>query len=497
MSERFGRRASVAATACLAVALGLGGPSAGAQAGVVFFGEVAPAASDLAGPVGMAQMPTSSVDADCPSGAGGADEAGGDLDCGRGSDARRTPRDDEFGNWTSKGSGANTALGRGALASGPGWTARQPVKLRWHHETDSFGRTSAIWADGARAACVRQLGRSPVGHPDPEASCKDVRDGEYITDADGKRIWVSEEEASTLNERVAARMEELELLTDRRTRYFDQAGNPISSPSDLSWNTAVGADADARGYRSSNIALGHGAQAWGHGEPGNGASNIAIGQRADASGAFSRNVAIGTGANASGEDTENVAIGAGASASGNSVAIGSGVRASDNEVRIGNRNQTVVIGGLDMSELWRSGGSGGVDDAAVRRLNADVAANSDMILANTDAIATNTGAIAANAEAIAANTEAIAPLVEQVGAFDERINRANATAAALSAVPSSPVDKNFMIGVGLGGHESETAIAVGASGRIGTGDKGGLLINGGMANSGDGTTVRVGVGFLW
>ena len=385
------------------------------------------------------------------------------------------------------------ALGPGALASGPAWTEREPIGFLWHHETDTHGRTSARWADGAYAACVRQLRGSPVGHPDPHESCEDVRDGEYITDRNGRRIWVAEADASSLNGRIAARMGELNLLTDRRAYYFDNDGNPVSSPSDLSWNTAVGADADARGYRSANIALGHKAQAWGHGESGDGASiigasNIAIGRRADASGAFSRNVAIGTRANASGEGTENVAIGAGASATGNSVAIGSDVRASNNEVRIGNESQRVVIGGLDMSELWRTGGTGGgtgggVDDAMARQLSADVAANSD--------------AIAANAEAIAANTQAIAPLAARVGAFDERINRANATAAALSAVPNSPLEKSFMVGVGLGNHDSETAIAVGASGRIGIDDKGGLLINGGMANSGDGTTVRVGVGFLW
>ena len=476
------------------LALAMAAGSASAQSGVVYFGEIAPLAADSSAPTSD-DVASSSHGADCPGGLGGSDEAGGDLDCGTHSDARRVPFGFDFGNWDSTGRGANTALGNGALASGPWWSPRAPVQLRWHHETDTNGMTGAVWADGANAACVSQLRASKVNHPDPDASCEEVKDGQRIVDANGDWIVVERADGWMLNELVGDRMVELGLKTDRFAHYFDADGNPISSPSDLSWNTAVGAGADARGYRSSNVALGHNAAAWGHGEAGNGASNIAIGARSDASGSFSNNVAIGTGATASGEDTRNIAIGAGATASGNSVAIGNGVMATDNEVRIGNRHQRVYIGGRDLADLWNNTGGGSVDDAAFRRLSDDVGLNSSAIVANADAIAANVDAIAANTEAIAANTEAIAPLVQEVGRFDERISRANATAAALSAVPNSAADKAFLVGFGFGSHESETAVAVGASGRIGKDS--GVMFNGGMANSGDGTTVRVGVGLVW
>lgn len=482
-------RGTNVAAAHFAIILIIAAPHALAEPGGVYFGEVAPATADVSVSAGTS---TDRHD-DCPGGESGPYGMAGNLDCGAGSDARRMPAGSEFGNWRSSGKGANTALGRRALASGPAWSARRPVRIQWNHETDAQGRTGAVWADGAHEACVRQLSSSPVNHPDPERSCAEVQDGTHVRDAQGRRILVAREDASTLNARVAERMEELGLMTDRVAHYFDKDGNPTSSPSDLSWNTAVGADADARGYRSSNVALGHGAQAWGHGERGNGASNIAIGRRANASGSFSNNIAIGTGAEATGEDTGNIAIGRGASATGDAVAIGNGVKASDNEVRIGNPNQRVVIGGFDLSEVWRGGGSSppGADGAALRQLTADVTANSSAILANAEGIAANADAIAANSEAI----QAISPLVEEVGLLDERVSRANATAAALSAVPNSPLEKTFLVGFGLGSHQSETALAVGASGRVGK--DGGVMFNGGMANSGDGTTVRVGVGLVW
>ena len=480
---------SNAALGCLvAISGAYAAVNAQAQSAIVYFGEVAPAMSDAV--VAKASVRRDGTDADCPNGMGAGYEARGDLDCGRDSDARRVPKGGEYGNWEARGSGANTAIGRNALASGPVW--EEGFKFRgykWLPQTTGAGNTGAVWADGAHAACLNHLRSSAARHPDPDESCQVVKDGDWIRDSNGKRILVPKKDAATLIERVAERMTELgeDLKTDSIARYFDADGNALSAPSDLSWNTAVGADADARGYRSSNIALGHRAQAWGHGEERNGAANIAVGALADASGSYSNNIAIGRNANASGEDTDNIAIGTGASATDNSIAIGKGVKASDNEVRIGRADQRVFIGRHDLTDILASNAAldgNTISGAAIVGLSADIAANSDSITSNAARIAENADAIAA-----------FAPVIEEVTGLDDRINRANATAAALSAVPNAPLDETFFVGFGVGAHQGESAVAVGASGRLGK--EGGVVINAGMANSRDGTTARLGVGLLW
>jgi len=78
--------------------------------------------------------------------------------------------------------------------------------------------------------------------------------------------------------------------------------------------------------------------------------------------------------------------------------------------------------------------------------------------------------------------------------LDDRVSQAAAAAAALSAVPNAPdMDEQFFVGVGVGSHGGESSVAAGISGRLGANKN--IVVNAGIANSGDGTSVRAGVGW--
>ena len=82
----------------------------------------------------------------------------------------------------------------------------------------------------------------------------------------------------------------------------------------------------------------------------------------------------------------------------------------------------------------------------------------------------------------------------QIQVLDDRVSQAAAAAAALSAVPNAPdMDEQFFVGVGVGSHGGESSVAAGISGRLGANKN--IVVNAGIANSGDGTSVRAGVGW--
>lgn len=82
----------------------------------------------------------------------------------------------------------------------------------------------------------------------------------------------------------------------------------------------------------------------------------------------------------------------------------------------------------------------------------------------------------------------------QIQMLDDRVSQAAAAAAALSAVPNAPgTEEQFFVGVGVGSHGGESSVAAGVSGRLGANRN--IVVNAGIANSGDGTTIRAGVGW--
>ncbi len=379
---------------------------------------------------------------------------GENLECGEDADARG---DDTTG---------NTAIGNGAKASGPAIVTRtldydsffvknettttetvfrvDPATGRRVEDAMTVTTTTYHWTENAGEDCMAAA--ADLGLPD--SACDQITPGEEIA-------------AMTDEEAEAIVREALSTLSVTRTTYAR------SEPSWNSRNAAFGNDADARGNDSGNVALGGGARAYGHGED------------ADDDGEVERagNIAIGEGADARGNGTGNIAIGADARARGNSIAIGSGVRAANGEIAIGHESMTKVrLGAYNLA-----------------RHSADISANRTAIATNRASISTNSANITANTQAISQNTQAIARLDRGLVDVDTRVSQVAAMAAALSAVPNAVPDGKFFVGVGVGGSEGESAVAVGVSGRLG--EERGVHINAGAAASGGDKSVRAGIGW--
>ena len=385
---------------------------------------------------------------------------GENLECGEDADARG---DDTTG---------NTAIGNGAKASGPAIVTRtidtaaccrpldffvktettstetvfrvNPTTGRRVEDTMTVTTTTYHWTESAGEDCLAVA--AELGLPD--SACDHITPGAEIA-------------ANSDEECEAIVRDALSTLSATRATYAR------SEPSRNSRNAAFGNDADARGNDSGNVALGGGARAYGHGEDTDGDGEV------DRAG----NIAIGEGADARGNGTGNIAIGAGARARGDSIAIGSGVRAANGEIAIGHRSMTDVrIGAYNLA-----------------RHSANISANRTAIATNRSSISTNRANITANTQAIGQNVQALARLDRGLADVDTRVSQVAAMAAALSAVPNAVPDGKFFIGVGVGGSEGESAIAVGVSGRLG-GERG-VHINAGAAVSGGDKSVRAGIGW--
>ena len=254
-------------------------------------------------------------------------------------------------------------------------------------------------------------------------------------------------------------------------------------------------------------------------------------------------VALGQGASASATGTEGIALGRRASATGTKgIAIGSDVSAGYNEVVVGTDDHTYDLPGL----AKHTSGTRVVTVDSEGRLSTQAAASSPSLSASLR------GAAALSSEATALNrdmgtrTDAAdyeeAPAIgsgptapetaeqrrvvvqdtnrdgsvrlrtldfsdlsgmdrrldgveQRVSSLSDRLNKATAMSAALSALPNVvPGDNRFFLGVGAGHYSSEQALAIGMSARVGRH----VFVNAGAAlASGDDASVRGGVGVVW
>ena len=269
------------------------------------------------------------------------------------------------------------------------------------------------------------------------------------------------------------------------------------------------------------------------------AGGVAVGVGTRAAGVNS--IALGWDAEATG--TDNIALGRGARASGtNAIAIGPGVSAAQNEVVIGTDDHTYELPGLGKhpsgtrvvtvdSEGRLSTQAATSSSSRSASLRGAAALSSEATSLNRD-METRTDA-ADYEEAPAIGSGPTAPetadrrrvvvqdtnrdgsvrlrtldfsdlsgmdrrldgVEQRVSSLSDRLNKATAMSAALSALPNVvPGDNRFFLGVGAGHYSSEQALAVGMSARVGRH----VFVNAGAAlASGDDASVRGGVGVVW
>ena len=266
---------------------------------------------------------------------------------------------------------------------------------------------------------------------------------------------------------------------------------------------------------------------------------VAVGVSAVAAGMNS--IALGREASATG--TDGIALGRGASATGTKgIAIGPGVSAGQNEVVIGADTHTYELPGLGK----HASGTRVVTVDSEGRLSTQAAASSpsrSASLRGAAALSSETTSLnrdmetrtdaADYEEAPAIGSGPTAPetadrrrvvvqdtnrdgsvrlrtldfsdlsgmdrrldgVEQRMTSLSDRLNKATAMSAALSALPNVvPGDNRFFLGVGAGHYSSEQALAIGMSARVGRH----VFVNAGAAlASGDDASVRGGVGVVW
>ena len=135
--------------------------------------------------------------------------------------------------------------------------------------------------------------------------------------------------------------------------------------------------------------------------------------------------------------------------------------------------------------------------AAVERLNGHdtaLAALDGRLVAHGATLAAHDQRLDGHDQMLMGHAAGINNNAMQIKMLDDRVSQAAAAAAALSAVPNAPdMDEQFFVGVGVGSHGGESSVAAGVSGRLGANKN--IVVNAGIANSGDGTSVRAGVGW--
>lgn len=143
----------------------------------------------------------------------------------------------------------------------------------------------------------------------------------------------------------------------------------------------------------------------------------------------------------------------------------------------------------------------------VKVVSRDVANNSIRIQRNEEridgayaGIYDNRKNIEANRQAINKNTKAIQQLNRNFNDLRDKVERNNkdmkrgvAGAAALAGMPQVGQDEDFMVSTGVGHYKGETAVAVGASGRINSN----VVVKGGVAFTSGEAVVNGGVGIAW
>ena len=269
------------------------------------------------------------------------------------------------------------------------------------------------------------------------------------------------------------------------------------------------------------------------------AGGVAVGVNTRAAGMNS--IALGWDAEATGRD--NIALGRGARAHGtNAIAIGPGVSAAQNEVVVGASTHTTY----KLPGLATTSGTQVVTVDSTGRLSTQAATSSSSRSASLRGAAALSSEVTALNRDTETRTDAAdyekAPAIgsgptapetadqrrvvvqdtnrdgsvrlrtldfsdlsgmdrrldgveQRVSSLSDRLNKATAMSAALSALPNVvPGDNRFFLGVGAGHYSSEQALAVGMSARVGRH----VFVNAGAAlASGDDASVRGGVGVVW
>lgn len=143
----------------------------------------------------------------------------------------------------------------------------------------------------------------------------------------------------------------------------------------------------------------------------------------------------------------------------------------------------------------------------VKVVSRDVASNSIRIQRNEEridgayaGIYDNRKNIEANRQAINKNTKAIQQLNRNFDDLRDKVERNNkdmkrgvAGAAALAGMPQVGQYEDFMVSAGVGHYKGETAVAVGASGRINNN----VVVKGGVAFTSGEAVINGGVGIAW
>lgn len=143
----------------------------------------------------------------------------------------------------------------------------------------------------------------------------------------------------------------------------------------------------------------------------------------------------------------------------------------------------------------------------VKVVSRDVANNSIRIQRNEEridgayaGIYDNRKNIEANHRAINENTKAIQQLNRNFNDLRDKVERNNkdmkrgvAGAAALAGMPQVGQYEDFMVSAGVGHYKGETAVAVGASGRINSN----VVVKGGVAFTSGEAVINGGVGIAW
>ena len=393
---------------------------------------------------------------------------------------------------------------------------------------------------GSLASNIGIFGNTAVGH---RASATG-----YYSTAIGYRASATGDRATAIGDRASATGDRATAIGDRASATGDRAiaiGNPATTTARSLGAIAIGMESQADGWKSiaigahartreaAAVAVGRSSSAYAH--------SVAVGVGAEA--AAQSSIALGHGASASATGTEGIALGLRARATGTKgIAIGSHVSAGQNEVVVGTDEHTYKLPGLRS----RTSGTRVVTVDSKGRLSTQAAASSSSrgaSLRGASALSSEATALdrdmgtrtdaADYEEAPAIGSGPTAPetadqrrvvvqdtnrdgsvrlrtldfsdlsgmdrrldgVEQRVSSLSDRLNKATAMSAALSALPNVvPGDNRFFLGVGAGHYSSEQALAIGMSARVGRH----VFVNAGAAlASGDDASVRGGVGIVW
>ncbi|MGH8040210.1 MAG: YadA-like family protein, partial [Stenotrophomonas sp.] len=235
----------------------------------------------------------------------------------------------------------------------------------------------------------------------------------------------------------------------------------------VGFNSAASA-ANAMAFGANSAASGANATAFGTGTVASGADSTAVGNAASAT--ATNSVALGAGSVA--DESNTVSVGAaGAERKVTNVAAGTNDTDAVNVSQLNDTAATTLASANTYTDQQISllGAGGGVASADLEQLRTDMNDRFAGVDGRLDAID------------------------NRLNKMDRRLNRQGAMAAAYNQTAGMPDVGANWLGVGVGGYESETAIAVTLRRRFTSRATGSI----GAATSGGETSYGVGVGFTW